>query len=309
MNISGINSLVFYRTEHKRILLLGEVHSLEGECAPKTKNSVRVATYLKRLLKIPNGECLDIFLEGSYKIPIISRHSNLAKNISKLSFVKLNNLRIHHTDPRVIISEGRKYSPFAVMIILLLESKNYEDVLSEEDLIKTLDYLLTINRKENRKYFLKLIRAFSTDPKVMRLFRFWEASYFKIITKELKKLDKTTMTRKKLLTNLSEVYHENIREGTYQTKNKLVDLMLTLIALPIDLYNLSRMFIKFNKKRDSTCNKLTVDNIIIYTGSIHTQIYEKFFNRVFNTTPLIKSVNQSHADLCLPVPKFNFWEK
>jgi hypothetical protein len=42
MNISGINSLLFYKLNGKRILLLGEVHSSENWCDLNKKNAIDV---------------------------------------------------------------------------------------------------------------------------------------------------------------------------------------------------------------------------------------------------------------------------
>jgi len=86
MNISGINRLIFYNMFGKRILLLGELH-LEKGCPPEEENVIGVEEYIYELTeRIPERECLDIFLEGSYKTRFIKGvRSGLEKTAEKLT--------------------------------------------------------------------------------------------------------------------------------------------------------------------------------------------------------------------------------
>lgn len=310
MNISGINSLVFYKLKEKRILLLGERHSDEGKCKRTAKNIIDVSSYLSELTKkIPEEKCLDIFLEGSYKI--FKKNiavSGLVRTRNFFNHKEFKNLRIHHTDvrsldisqfPLDVLFEEMREMDTSILSQFLLN-------LTEVILYGAIDYLLGISKRENRKYFIKVFSIFNLKKELFDFIESWEREYFGIVDKELKKLDKSLITRKKLVTNLSATYRHLVE--TNQKHSNIVILFGMLFAVPIDLYNLTRIFIKFDDKPRRICNNnLTVNNVIIYTGSTHTKIYKNFLNTTFNLEPEISKMNIKDDNLCLNIPKFDFW--
>lgn len=318
MNISGINSLMYYKDLGKRILLLGETHSTEGMCKQPTKNIVEISKYVKKLAdEIPDDECLDLFFEGTYKkIFDTTEDSGLSITRNKLIESSLGDpmrIRVHHTDLRFF---SRAIYPVVFFLDSFAKTKSdipqaFQNLLPENELFNIIDYLLIINQEENRKYFLKLFEIFNestTDKISENSIKSWEKRYFKTINKELNKLDQSLMTKEILLSYLSVTYRQITDKISSITKDEYAKVMVLLLALPMDVYNLSRMFIRFDNKYRNVCNKPTVDNVIIYTGSLHTIIYEHFFNITFGINPIIRHVNTSIVNLCLSVPEFDFWK-
>src|SRR3989338_5252910 len=104
MDISGINRLLYYKFLNKRILLLGEVHEDTG-CKSFSKDIKSIKDYLYSIvINIPKDNCLDLFLEGSYKEPIRQRNvSNLFKIRNEFTKQKFKNFRVHNVDPRYMM--------------------------------------------------------------------------------------------------------------------------------------------------------------------------------------------------------------
>lgn len=310
MEISGVNSLLLYRFDNKRILLLGETHHSKNKCS--SRDSVDVSKFVAELSKrIPEDQCLDIFLEGSYKNPIFSGSSGLARTRVKLE--KQKSLRIHHVDPRMLLDERSSiwdsYGLPDIKDFSIVESQ-FKELVSQNDLVKAIDYLLTIDQEENRKYFRKIFKVFEKlGLKKYNTTEFWEKTYFKIINKELGKLDETIISREVLINNLRNAYHSLVASRAEGFKgNQYDEVFGLLIMVPMDIYTLSRMFVKFNEKPGSSCNKTSVDNIIVHSGSAHTLVYEYFLNTSFGIQPDIRETNKWKVDLCLAVPEFDFWD-
>lgn len=322
MFVSGINSLVFYKIGEKRILLAGEFHNTENWCNSK-KNPIGISDFVSGISRrIPEDECLDVFLEGAYKMsyPEISDSSGLSYLTKELEpgnkilkFLRLidtknkrKNLRVHHVDTRMMIDDSVwsfGYKDYSVPINEI--SDQFQDSILVKDLLKVIDYLLTINRRGNREYFEKVFRKFEEfeAAKDFEEIESWEKEYFKIIEKELKKLNTEIISRKILITNLRETYHQKIEESS----DSYATAIGVILDIPMDLYILSRMFIRFDDKPSATCTKSTIDNIIIYSGSAHTETYRDFLNLSFRTEPQINISNSYIENLCLEIPDFDFW--
>ena len=320
MNISGINRLYYYNKFGKRILLLGELH-LNNGCQSTDENVVDVSDYIIGLVDtIPEDECLDVFLEGTYKKnSVITSFSSLGRTTSALrtksAFDETKNLRVHYSDPRYIEQDGFIYVyPFTSALSSLKRAgmlKQFQQLVSKDDMLNAIDYLLTIKQVKNRKYFLKIFKVFQElgmiDQDLVDSISPWEEIYFKVVNKELSKLDKSTISKKLLISNLSNAYR-HMAETLLETGDPYWEIFGLLTLIPIDIYNLSRMFVLFDDKPNDICNKPTVDNIIIFTGSVHISVYEYFLNISFEMKPEIFSSNESKHNLCLPVVNFDFWE-
>lgn len=324
MIISGIVSLVSYNIFGKRILLLGEKHTTEGWCDPVDEDgmlTINVNDYILNLVsETPDEECIDVFLEGTYKekSSIKFTRSGLFITRDELDFIfgssENENIRIHHIDTRVIpenfwfdflkISQRKEYT-FGYAEKLYFYNKNFRDSISESDIIGAIDYLLTINRKKNRQYFLKiaeLMKKFLRIPPMVSDFDSWEENYFKIIEKGFRKLNRSIMSRTKLITTLRIVYHHLI-------ENKLDYSMGILSMIPMDLYTLIRMFTEFNDKPSRVCNSnRTIKNIIIHSGSAHTEVYDFFLNTCFKINPEARFENTHKSVMCVFVKNFDFWK-
>ena len=312
MYISGINRLLYYKFLNKRILLLGESHQLKR--CEEEKNSILVSDYVISLIKRASKEqCVDVFIEGTYKELLKEgANSELFLLRSFLSRKDYENFRLHHVDPRNLqlgFNEGPQFGDLTAIIISFLLQKRQEGILfksfiSEKDIIKTIDYLVGVNR--DRSQFKKIFEDYFQDGLMLdtRNIVEWEKEYFRIMEKQFRKLDKTIMTKPILTGILSDTYKRIIATST---KDKLESALLMLLSVPMDVYTLTRMFIRFEDKQRSSCNKTTIENVIIYAGSGHVLVYEEFFSWLFGN-PIIKSVNHSEDDLCLSVENFDFWQ-
>lgn len=318
MNISGLNRLVYYKSFGKRILLLGEMHSTENYCGKRVKNRVDIVQFLLDLLgKIPDEECLDIFLEGFYnhKKKESLAQNGLSRARNTLDYIKENTdypkLRVHHVDTRQIPGEEKFFKFFDYHLLVEKASEQFLskllELVSEDDLLRTMDYFLTINQEENRKYFLKFTEAYVmlVNHKIATMNKYirWESNYFAIVNKELDKLDKSMITKEILIENLRMAYYSIIDEA----ENKPLTIFELLMGLPMDVYVLSRLFIEFNKQRGIDCDLSKINNVIIFSGSAHTGVYERFLTGRLGIESEIDVFTDNNFDLCLPVPIFNFW--
>lgn len=174
------------------------------------------------------------------------------------------------------------------------------------DLARVLAYLLMINTEVNRKYFYKLINTLRFLPGEPLTFSNdyiakWEKAYFTAVNKRFSKMrlvDPETFKVELLRAQLSHA----VNSGDFHLK-----LSLTLVAAPMDVYCLLRLFTNFENKGRRPCDSELVKNVIMYTGSFHTQVYETFLSSLFGP-PLLHSETSSEFDLCLSVPKFDFWD-
>lgn len=310
MNISGVNNLVHYNVRGKRILLLGE-SSGEG-CKWTQWNSVNVAKYVSKLVnKTPKGKCIDIFLEGGFKKIFLNESDSSTSKIRKTLGTKpKKNLRVHNVDTKILPNDiGLTYQyPLMTMMSFFPENvpESFRIKLPEKVLLGALDYLLCFNKEKNQTYFNEIFRVIDEEFGVNfdSTIEIWEYIYFKTIEKELKKLDKEIISKKILIENLRTTYHYLIKKSGKGSYNEILSLLL---SVPMDLYTLSRMFIKFNEKQSEVCDKRTIENVIICADLVHTITYEHFLLITFKKEPEIRFTNESSSDLCLSVKDYDFW--
>ena len=346
MYISGISTLIQYNFEDRKILLLGEAHTNEKTCDLTKKDTIDVAQYVTNVTdEIPDNMCLDIFLEGSYKqrfsrfpdsgmirtSETLETKNFLSRVLEIIRLKKGKNLRIHYIDPRMILDDRswishswiRVVSPYVYKLKDVMEK--FRDLISENDLLDALDHLLTFKKKQNRKAFLKVFQTFKElgkgsfqkigflQSETLENIDFWEETYFKIIEKELGKLDDSTISRKQLVRHLRNTYHYLIQYPQERYANIfLYDeyewALNCLMLAPMDMYTLARMFIKFDDKPGTICNdNPLIINLIVHSGSGHTEVYEHFLNAAFGIQPTVKHENPHFDQLCLDIGDFDYW--
>ena len=99
---------------------------------------------------------------------------------------------------------------------------------------------------------------------------------WKIIDKELAKMDKSIDKTKMLETLLD----------AYMKMQNIYPYFVLIMQIPMDIYFLSRLFIKFDKRKMKTrgpesCRSAKyrqIKNAIMYGGAAHIMIYVTFFN-------------------------------
>ena len=309
--ISGINSLYFYRNVMgKRILLLGEAH-ISGTCKG---HHVEADRFVYDILNhTPSKKCLDIFIEGRYKYPlIINSKSSMNDVLNVLSNLKRNNIRSHYSDPRVF-DDYIEYPIISLFENIMKYDMSFDlkKAFGHLNIDMMISWLLMLSNN-GKKEFYKLFSIYNSlnigSEISIKQIQEWEQKYFTVVKKELSKIDNNIINKTKLLRVLKHVY-SNI--NTLPFTNSIFEVKIALLtATPMDVYILSRLFIRFNKRRPAyICETDTIDNCIIYSGANHSTIYKNFIYTLFNIKPSYKSVNKDPLDLCLPCSsKFNYWK-
>lgn len=339
MRLSGPTCYYFYVSVlGRRILLLGDRHYNRSLC-PSLIDSYEVHQWLYQL-SFMAPQCLDLFVEQSYlkepptpsprsplkphQRPLIAFNSPLEAiretfhecyQVNKQQCHKqFHQLRYHYVDLRQMIGGG---SPLIVNWILQHRKifRYYNPKFN--DLRSTIyHYLLTLDQsKRAREYYLSYIHdiyaafpeirsdnlpfdLFSNDAYLYR--------YFILIRKELRKLDPLINQQQFLLT-LCQVYMDDPPEY----------LMRHLLCIHQDVYLLLRLFMVYDPKKIISRGPLGCryddyhqnKNIIVYTGSLHTQYYKRFLWKMFQIQPTLFQ-NPSEDDYqCLEFEQpFDFFQ-
>lgn len=319
--LSGINDIAFFRdVMGKRILLLGESHDFEGICSNKQLKSTGSFSVEKWLYQLSQNspECLDIFIEYPHK-PLssvkvthdspIARISNTFKECGYNKSCNIEQLRFHQVD----IRRHDVIHSFGIHTVLDEDGdvkdenvKDQQKFLKHEKLYsqhKTtiINYALSLDKSVKSrnvyvKYFYGIMDIFfEIDDKTQDEILQTHLRFMKIIDKELIKLDKSKISRAKLLKSLRDVY-------TNMTNNNIYEI---LFMIPMDLYVLSRIFILFDKTkmnrsvsgcRDSKYSE--IKNVIICSGGAHTDIYKDFMLNCFHQQP---TFSDNKDDKCIMI--------
>ena len=107
--------------------------------------------------------------------------------------------------------------------------------------------------------------------------------YFNIINREISKVPDAT----NLLNTFYQLKLKHIRERRDTAPNSLI---IELFTIPMDLYTLLRMFIRFDVNKmsrgPSGCQNVTTPIFIIFEGgSAHSQFFTEFISSYYNTKP------------------------
>lgn len=324
MKLSGVNSLQYYsNVADKRLLIVNESPYYGELCE---EGGVEITQYIDTLIQeMPAEECLDIFLELPYGKGLSNLDSpnshflkeNLKSTAARLETSKIarnlkkRRVRVHNTDT-TYIQKGNSKLRFDVLQSVFESDFDIFERIDLRDVRGMIEYLLFINREKNEKHMAKIFNALNFYNKTsLNELRAWLPEYDKIVYKQLLKIDTTLISPQQLLLGLKQVYFNYIDNyGDYDEKyDERVIWIMKLV--PINLYNLARMFVKFdgNKKR-SNCSTTKVENIIIYSNLEGSPaFYQHFFDNVFRVDPDVKSAN--HIDnpkyFCLTVRDFDFW--
>lgn len=330
--LSGISYLAMFRgIPGKRILILGESHQVGSLCSPDIPGMEEVHFWLEDLAKV-TPQCLDIFLESNYLIdrpinlrttghlpltnyrsPIIGIHGVFTECIRRRNKVscKSDNVRFHFGDLRHIFVQGKNINfplqTFASRAIITspkpILSEFYDKV---NYILRFLIYGTDEITGENLFYNLcaRLTAIYYQDsfyrgssPVNLQDTISYLNYYRSILTTELGKIEDRDHF-------LDVFYHLKLQTIKEKPRNSHVDLLWELSVLPMDLYIMARMIMKFNTKDrgPSGCQSITTpSNIIIVTGSRHSKFYTRFINQYFLTSPdiLISNSNQEPEWQCI----------
>lgn len=331
--LSGPNTFIFFKdVVGKRILLLGEHHNIRSVCSEsilKKPGAYEIQNWLVDICinnDISPTPCVDIFTETPYKHRLnlesckptntLQNYENPLEAIAcKLGKLKRSgnlpsNIRHHDIDIR---KSGDAYDIFPTTEIYEIANKNnrngsviigkpiYKIITSNYQAHKVviLSYLLGIDKSlyaattyrshVHMLYELYNEPFFKTDAEKL------EIRYFATIDKEMSKIDTSIIDKKRFLYTLL---------GIYLQENMFVALM----TIPIDLYFLVRLFVKFDKSKMSrgphNCNNDTVQNAIVCVGDEHARFYRLFIEKYFNAIPSIVVVGKNQ---CVKLSNFDYF--
>jgi hypothetical protein len=319
--ISGPNFMVFFpNVVGKRILLLGEKHNVKDICGDLKLRKEGVYEVQKWLIDISDNspECIDIFTELPYNY--LNRAINDGKPVPRLKDskspldavaaefkdrkfkgIRSSKMRLHFMD----IRQFSEYHPIALFYAHFKrrasspeETADYIRIQMQYDKVKRyiLMYLLGINDDGKNAYHDYLSDLFRLINVAHPPFKEYEKSYFKIINKEIGKMDEI-IDKTRFLNILLEIYMKNF------------DLITGALNIPMDIYCLSRLFIKFDETKmergPGGCRFFSKPkNVIIYTGANHSRTYESFIKSYFDIDP---TFSQKSYGQCLEFNEFDFF--
>jgi hypothetical protein len=161
-------------------------------------------------------------------------------------------------------------------------------------------YYLGLNRHSSyRLIFMNFIEEFAEIAKVKGLTEYVIddelENVWKFIDKELSKI---SLNKTKFLAIMLSLL-----------ENVSIDLFSTSI---MDIYTMSRLFIKFDPSKMSRgpagCTKnIEVKNAIIYAGNNHIDIYRRFLDEYFGVPPTISRKSDDYTQCMVFSPPFDYW--
>ncbi len=325
--LSGPNFFAFFKSiDGRKILLLGESHNVENICQygdinlPKHNYIYEVQNWFSDLAMITN-QCFDLFVEDQYHTNpdnnsiIQNNYQRLSNYHSPLTAVvirfanhrtEFTKIRYHYIDVRTYYDIDNNFSsPFDDLFFNNDDSdSNYclfdqtESIDEKHDEYKQhiISYISGFDRsKKAQKHFENYLSDLfemigkNYDPKNYEKYM---EHYFKLIDKEISKIDKK-YTRQAFYKNLLDIYYE-FSEGI------LCDFVF---IIPMDIYFLSRSLIQFDQKKinrgPNNCSGQQIKNIIFYGGAYHANIYMKFYEKFFNQEPTIYIDNIDPFEQCI----------
>ena len=323
--LSGPSTFCYYPNIYgKRILLLGETHSISNICS--TGYGYEVHDWITDLaLSAP--QCVDFLLEIGYNIeqkggnnlnqyshPIIALRDKFFDCLKSKENC-LPNIRYHYVDARFLLSAGLiyPYSLIGARLDAVLNYANYLPPLSIDDAHKIFLYFLDFDHStsDQAKTFHKFMdRTFinqslhyNSDKMILYIRQFNS-----MINKQLSK-SLPYFKRELFIKSLISVYTDMIRQASWK------QIYGILLALPMDVYLLSRLFIKFDPAKMErgpvgcrTPEFGQMKNVIIYGGQAHIDIYRLFIFKYFSELPTIYLFSADNQCLTLPTV-FDFFEE
>jgi hypothetical protein len=317
----------------KRVLFLGEHHNIKGVCNDlilKKEGAYEVQDWIVQLCKSTN-ECIDLFTETPYGSTIdtivncggrkkISEFpDSMSAIVCKLANLggTIDNLRHHNIDVRKrgglleqngtgLLLPGTELYNIVSTNKHDINYKKYQSIRAnyEAHKVRILSYLLTIDKSGYAKttyhaHLELLFELYGQKFDVQRA-EVIEMKYFASAEKELRKMDPAISDNKqRFLYTLLSIYLQQ-------------DMFIGLMLPPMDLYFLTRLFIKFDENKmgrtvEKCQNSDVIKNAIIYTGAGHTQIYRSFFEKFFNVQPTLV-VGAGGKTQCLKLHQFDYFE-
>lgn len=312
--LSGPHTFTFFNNiMGKKILLLGEMHAVQFICNPiilKQPTIFEIQDWLVQISK-NSPSCIDIFTESPYKnnnsIECKGRNLKTYKSPMDAVICKMDNLKKNNNIPKHLRYHNidtRGYGGFSSMVLIDFHFRTNKmpkisqkvQLQHEQNKKSMLSYLLNIDTSKHaklayRNYIKFMLNLVGHQLNILDVDEMdeWESRYFKYINKGLSKLDEN-IDKQRFLNVLLDIYMKEF------------DIYTSLLNIPMDLYCLLRLFIKFDQSKVSNrqiCDKLSVNNVIIYTGDNHAKIYRLFLEKYFNVLPVLSIQNNQNQCILL----------
>jgi len=322
--LTDILSLSYHTSSiyFKNIYLFGEDHYPGKKC-----NLLKINEIKKEIKDERKGiKCVDFIIENITKIPKFidlflelpiqnNSYSPFSNNLLKLTEQKRDNIRIHNSDIRnidgnnffielsriadleafVSINDLNNYiivldhlNHFLTSEKYIKDRKVYEHVIEKQSYKNFMNYIISIYNqfKLNKQYESAykpvqklLIDHFEESIKKLNL------KYFKLNT--INKL-LNSLPRDKLPTG-------DMKDLLYTICNDWIDLTVPIF----DIYLFSRVFRTFRQVKYK--NSKPPENIIIYTGNYHAEVYRKLLKKLAFKQEFIS--NTKEKNFCINISK------
>jgi len=335
--LSGPHILVFFRDlSGKKILLLGERHETSNLCSDTLLEENYAYEVHKWLVQIAIDapSCVDIFTETYYKnIGKCKEKGKLSTFSAPLSaveceFERLINdgdlppyVRYHNIDIRLLEGIQFPISEWTMKVFSKTNLGGQEGLYMFIKITQTrhmfsgqesvlIGHLLTMDRSENaRKIHDEFMHELFQKASLAYDKNKYSLIYDKYVRLIDKEFSKSSLDKNKTLLLLSNIYLRDINKSHF-------DLYSILLAIPMDLYFLVRLFIKFDETKLQRGPKgcrmkkdVTANNVIVYGGAQHIKIYTEFFESYFNIvepTLMIGDINNESQCIEFDEP-FDFY--
>jgi hypothetical protein len=340
--LSGPNQFYYFNLKKlgKKIVLMGEMHSILGICKNVPVDYVEVHDWIESLV-LESPECIDLFIEveqgvyrnkdygyrlklNNYPSGLIALRERFAKCHESAVYVKDpvcydGKLRVHWTDLRHIRKPIIADSPFNEIYLRTYRIPEPIREYNDDEYMSFLRYQIGLeNGAQIRERYTKYYRTFAGLSGIVlredyQMYEEQRDISVAFINKELNKLD-PRIDRKNFLETLCNVERDvAFPLIPYKTYGGL-------LILPMDAYFLLRIFTSFDKSKMARGPRYCQDdfdssprNIIAYVGGAHSLIYVEFIKRFFGTPPEISvdltSDVKTRELSCITLPKpFNFFE-
>jgi hypothetical protein len=294
--LRGVNRFTYYPdVQSRRILLLGESHNRDVEMSPYTMVNV----WLHDLIEAA-PVCVDLFIESPFEdrlgmtIPENFKNKLTRAYISPMHLTSyefencnaghsrkchLEKLRLHSVDTRTAQYDYAYVIGNSLINKTFKESITEISSLSETDRTDILRYMSGLEENENGR--IKLLTVFKP---------------FDVDVNEYLRMRKLAIARNQKLINkipgFSVERFLNILIPFYSLTRLLIVTAIT--SFEMDVYFLLRFLHVYDRNKmgrlSGVCQNEEYEIAkysIVYTGSAHTDVYMRFFNVYFETSPTI----------------------
>lgn len=340
--LSGVVSFEFFDnipSKHgpKRLLLLGEIHNIEGICKNNNNNTFEVHRWLYELIQHA-PECTDLFVEEDYQddigLSIASANiddynmtdvinEDLNKYESGLVAIKrafgackfgnsiycpLHKLRYHYIDIRIHKCRTQMYDFLSYIDSNKIDENSYETSYrflrsNFESIIKY--YSGVDNSIKGKKLYNEFISILTKNIIVKQNENDFNdiqcrEYYINVINKTINKID-----------DFNKTNFWNVFFSCYQELPKeYINLIEILTHVPMDMYFLLRYLHSYDldkmERGPLGCKDIKFKeaiNSIVYGGDYHIHLYSIFFKKYFKINSKIFVRNNTN-DKCLVLPEF-----